>query len=257
MIFIIEQTSSRPPRENQLHIDDYIPPNPRPSGNAIRGRGYHEQEGEEGHDPRRRPLPNNRGRGGRPNKFEVEDYNRPTSGNRGRNDHGPPRRPKHNADDYQHEGRQNQGPPPSDQTFHRERNFTNTNFQQARNAPKTPQRDEHQRHGDFTIFNENAPNSSDRNNRGGNQRMEKPNEFGARRHPPNNNNNNNRNQGGPPGHLSVDAANFERPKRYSNMRSNPSNPTGQNPGQQQMPAHMQTYSEQRSNFYEQSVYSQI
>ena len=242
---------------------------PPQRGRGGRG-GYRQQQyQDEGGDYRRQAPPNDRPQ--RTNNFDVEDYDRsgPTSYNRGRGarsnyseQQGPPRRQRRDYDQYENEeervpaSRQNPAPVP-DQTFHRERNFTNSQYQQQqRNAPR-PNRDDQRRF-------DGPPNQDDyeRSNRGGggrngNRRNENNNEPPPRRQ--GNYNNNNRDQpstqsrqgenGGNGSNLSAEAPSFERPKRYSNMRSNASN-SGQQ--QQQSPMQMQGYQDQHSNHYESS-----
>jgi len=219
-----------------LQIDDYIPP-------PQRGRGaYHQQ----GTDQRRRPHPNDRQRNDRTNNFDVEDYNRPSSSStqnkQGRGNRtnfseqsGPPRQQRRDFEQYQVDEFSRRNQPSSattnDQSFHRERNFTNTQYQHQRTAGDGKGTHTNKRTGGQQSFE-----FQQEDNRGKNPMQKRDNNTEPPRRQGNSSNNNrnpqrqNDNQGDFM-HFSADASNFERTKRYSNMRNN----TNQQPnsGQQQ------------------------
>jgi hypothetical protein len=266
---------------DQLHLNDYMPSSQGGRTGTHQQQQYYDDE----YDYRRRAPPSGRSRGGgntrgtgRMNNFDFEDYDRPSSYNRGRNmrnnygeSQAPPRRQRPNYDQYQNDDetmvtRQNQPTTTSDQTYHRERNFTNSHYQQKQQQRTTPKmsandnsnvRDD-QRRPTSQHFEDNS-GEQERNQRVGKvrpQRFENSNEPPRRQTAYNN-----RSQGstqarqsdqeGAGSSLSAEAPSFERPKRYSNMRSNASNNAQQQ--QQQMPMPMPTYHDQRSNYYEQSL----
>lgn len=262
---------------DQLQIDDYIPPSQRGRG-AGRGTGrrpqQQEQQNEEGMDRRRRPQNMDKPRNDRTNTFDVEDYTRPTSSsfnNRGRgnrnnygDNQGPPRRQRREFEQYQTDdqptpprrNQQQQQQASGDQSWHRERNFTNTQFQQQRSGPRNENfnRDDQKWTGG---------QGNEEDNRGQNRPQRRDNNEPLRRQGPNN-----RNQptDSGPSNFSVEASNLERSKRYSNMRSTTSTSAPpppqqqsqpqpqrqqqqQQPPQQQIP--IQSYQEPRQNYFNQ------
>ncbi|CAF4626472.1 unnamed protein product [Rotaria sp. Silwood1] len=254
---------------NQLHLNDYIPPAQRGRGGGYR----HQQYYDEGNDYRRRAPPYAKSRNDRMNNFEFEDYNRPSSysNNRGRGNRNnyveqqaPPRRQRRDFEQYQTEEhsippRHNQQHATMEQAFHRERNFTNTQFQQQRNVPKNNNnRDDQKRSTGQT----HEVNQDDNKNKNRNQRREN-------NEPPRRQIKNNRNQqqqqqqqnepSATNSNLSAEAPSFERPKRYSNMRSNASNSGQQQqqpPPVQQPQIPIQSYQDQRTGYYDQTHWQQ-
>ncbi|CAF3600208.1 unnamed protein product [Rotaria sordida] len=253
---------------NQLHLNDYIPPAQRG-----RGGGYRQQQlyYDEDNDYRRRAPPYVKSRNDHMNNFEFEDYNRSSyNNNRGRGNRNnyveqqaPPRRQRRDFEQYQTE---EQSIPPrrnqqytntTEQTVHRERNFTNTQFQQQRNIPKNNNRDDQKRSTGQTY----EVNQDDNNNKNRNQRREN-------NEPPRRQGRNNRNQqqqqnepSTTNSNLSAEAPSFERSKRYSNMRSNVSNSGPQQQQQQPPPVQqpqipMQSYQDQRTGYYDQNHWQQ-
>ena len=254
-----------------MQIDDYIPPPQRGRG----GGGHRPQQHDEGTDRRRRPQNTEKPRNERTNTFDVEDYNRPTSSsfnNRGRGNRnnygdaqGPPRRQRREFEQYQTDdqptpprrNQQQQQQASGDQSWHRERNFTNTQFQQQRGGP---------RNDNFNRDDQNwtAGQGNEDDNRGQNRPPRRDN-----KEPPRRQGYNNRNQpnDSAPSNISAEASNFERPKRYSNMRSNTANsgppPSQQQPQQQQQQqppppqqSHqipLQSYQEPRQNYFNQRM----
>ncbi|CAF4297060.1 unnamed protein product, partial [Rotaria sp. Silwood2] len=256
---------------NQLHLNDYIPPAQRGRG----GGGYRQQQYyDEGNDYRQRPPPYAKSRNDRINNFEFEDYNRSSSynNNRGRGNRTnyvepqtPPRRQRRDFEQYQTEEqpippRRSQQHATAEQTFHRERNFTNTQFQQQRNVPKNNNnRDDQKQSTEQT----HEVSSDDNKNRNRNQRRE--NNEPPRRQVKNNRNQQYQQQQNEPSttgsNLSAEAPSFERSKRYSNMRSNASISGQQHQQQPPLPVQqpqipMQTYQDQRTGYYDQNHWQQ-
>ena len=229
---------------------------------GFRQQQYYDDED----DYRQQPPSYVKSRGsGRMNNFDFNDYNRPSAHhNRGRGGNrydyvekqAPPRRQRQKFEQYQTDEtpvlpRHIQSYSTSEQGFLRERNFTNTQYQQQRSTARNNNRVDQRPSSEHSS----EINQDDKKGKNRGQRHEA-------NEPPRRQTNINRNQqqqqdenSATNSKLSADAPSFERPKRYSNMRSSVSNSVQQQQQQQQQQSQMsmQPYQDQRAVYYDRSI----
>ncbi|CAF0904610.1 unnamed protein product [Adineta steineri] len=203
------------------------------------------------------------------NSFDLKDYNRPLSYNRTGYNKDMTTTTSKEAQVTSRQQRHDNNPLQIDErTFHRRRDFKNSQFQEQENGSKINtnfNRNDQKRFSEQINGNDRFKDNNEYyNHTRKNQQDSKKYELYENKNtlPPRfqtNNNNNNRTliqkqqfQQKPPSNLSSDITNNDRPKRYSNMRNSMTNYNQQ----QTLSSQLQHYQDQRSNKLEQNDWPQ-